>query len=263
MNTDSDTSVDPGSHTPKRARRLQTGVRALIALVACSATILWAWRHLAENYDPVRIEARSIQERAIAALRSGRPAERLAAIVELERLGPQHGSIAIPPLIRALEDPETQVRVVSAGALASIGHEVAKSRSGGGTIRDAATGLNRCLKDPEPTVRIAAIQALGSIASAVAESGSGGEIVRDVATALIGCLKDPEPGVRSAATASLGRIASPRLAGGATLPIDRGAVMDELIAMLGDRDAAVRLAAIQTIASYPREAVRPGRWPRP
>src|SRR5262249_36153605 len=86
MSTDSETSVNPGTDAPKRASRLQTGVRTLIVLVACCAAVLWAWRHLSENYDPVRSEARSIQERAIGALRSGRPAERLAAIVELQRL---------------------------------------------------------------------------------------------------------------------------------------------------------------------------------
>jgi HEAT repeat protein len=206
MSQDSDTSVNPRTDAPKRSRRLQTGVRSLIALVACCAAVLWAWRYLAENSDPVRRENRSIQERAIRALRSGGPAERLAAIVQLERVGFEDSLISIPPLIRALEDPEAPVRVESAKALAFIGPELAKSPSGGGAIRDAAT-------------------------------------------ALIRCLKDPEPGVRSAATDSLGKITTPRLAAGATPPIDRGSVRDELIAMLGDRDAGVRLAAIESVAS--------------
>jgi HEAT repeat protein len=162
----------------------------------------------------VRREARSVQERASSALRSGRPAERLAAIVELQGLGLEDGSIAIPPLIRALDDPETQVRVASAEALRSVGPGVAKSRPGGGTIRDAATALIRCLKDPEPRVR-------------------------------------------SAATASLGWIV-PQLAAVATPPIDRASVMDELIiAMLGDRDTGVRLAAIHTLASRYSESGPP------
>ena len=56
------------------------------------------------------------------------------------------------------------MRVASAGALASIGDGVAKSRTGGGTLRDAATALIRRLKDPETTVRVEVIKALGSIA---------------------------------------------------------------------------------------------------
>ena len=52
----------------------------------CCAVILWAWRHLAENLDPVLLEARSIQKRAIGALHSDKPADRLTAIVHLERL---------------------------------------------------------------------------------------------------------------------------------------------------------------------------------
>jgi HEAT repeat protein len=207
MSTDSGTSVNPGTDAPKRARRLQTGVRSLIALVACCAAVLWAWRYLSENSDPMRRENRSIQERAIGALRSGGPAERLAAIVELQRVDFADNSIAIPALIRALEDPETQVRVASAQALASIGPGVAKSRSGGGIIRDAVPVLIRCLKDPEPSVR-------------------------------------------SAATVSLGEIAALRLPAGANPPINRGSVKDELIAMLGDRDAGVRLAAIRTVAPH-------------
>jgi HEAT repeat protein len=168
MSTDSDTSMNPGTDAPKRARRLQTGVRTLIALVGCCAIVLWSWRHLSENYDAVRREARSIQERASSALRSGRPAERLAAIVELQGLGLEDGSIAIPPLIRALDDPETQVRVASAEALRSVGPGVAKSRSGGGTIRDAATALIRCLKSADVKVRSQAALLLGMLRAGAA-----------------------------------------------------------------------------------------------
>jgi HEAT repeat protein len=197
MSTDSDTSVNPGTDAPKRARRLQTGVRTLIALVACCAAVLWTWRYLSENYDPVRREQRSIQERAIGALRSGGPAERLAAIVELEGVGLEDSSIAIPPLIRALEDPETQVRVASAEALASIGPGVAKSRSGGETIRDAATALIRCLKDPEPRVRTEAMISLGRIARPQIGGAATPPLDRrSVMDALIAMFGDRDAGVR-------------------------------------------------------------------
>lgn len=197
MSTNRDGSLNSGTDGPKRVRRFQTGVRTLIVLVACCAAVLWAWRNLSENYDPVLVEARSIQKRAIGMLRSGKPAERVTAIVELERLRHGDSSIAIPPLIGALEDPVTAVRGAAAQALDSIGASVVKSGSGGETVRAAAAALIRCLKDPDTAVRVAAVKALGSIGSSAMKSGSGAETVRASATALIGCLKDSEPGVRS------------------------------------------------------------------
>ena len=102
MSTNSDGSLNSGTEGPKPVRRLQTNVRALIALVACCGAILWAWRNVSQNNDPVRrSRVRSIQNRAIGALQSGKPADRLAAIVELERLWSADSSIAIPPLIAA------------------------------------------------------------------------------------------------------------------------------------------------------------------
>ena len=99
MGTDSDRSLHSGTEGPKPVRRLQTNVRALIALVACCGAILWAWRNVSQNNDPVRAEVRSVQNRAIAALQSGKPADRLAAIVELQRLWSPDSSIAFAPLI--------------------------------------------------------------------------------------------------------------------------------------------------------------------
>ena len=101
MSANSDGSLNSGTDGPKPVRRLQTRVRSLIALVACCAVILWAWRHLAENLDPVLLEARSIQKRAIGALHSDKPADRLTAIVDLERLRTGDSSIAIPPFPRS------------------------------------------------------------------------------------------------------------------------------------------------------------------
>jgi HEAT repeat protein len=210
MSPNKDGSLNSGPDGPKPVRRLQTGTRTLIALVACCGAILWAWRYASENNDPVRVEARSIQNRAIGALKSGKPPERLLAIQELERLGHGDNSIAIPPLVGALEDPVAAVRVAAVEALDSIGSRVAKSGSGGGTVRAAVMGLIRCLKDPDPAVRVASAKALGAIDSNLAGSGSGGETIRMASTALIRSLKDPEPGVRSASAISLGNIAAPR-----------------------------------------------------
>jgi HEAT repeat protein len=259
MTTNSNGSLNSGTEadSPKRVRRPQRGVRTLIVLVACCAVILWAWRYLSENYDPLFVESRSLQKQAIGLLGSSKPAERLAAIRELERPRAADSSTAVPPLIGALEDPVTEVRVAAAEALGSIGFGLVKQGSGGETIREAATALIRCLKDPEPAVRGAAAKTLGSIGPSVLKSGPGGETIRESATALIRCLKDPEPGVRAAAATSLGEIASPRLASMATPPIDLEDVMDALVETLGDRDAKVRLAVIKALASHALESGDP------
>jgi HEAT repeat protein len=259
MNTDGDGSSNPGTDRPERSRGLQTGVRTLIVLVACCAAILWAWRHWSENSDPVRAEARSIQERAIDMLRSGKPAERIAAITELARLGFGDKTIAVPPLLRALEDPEIDVRIAAYEGLRSIGAKAMKS----GTVREAAraavTAQIRHLTDPEPKARVNAASALGWIDSNIAESGSDGDTVRDAAAALIPCLEDPDPGVRSAAVTSLASVVSPGLAGTATPPFDREAVMGALLARLGNHDAGVRRRVINTLNWNPGTS-GPPRW---
>ena len=102
MSTNSNGSLSSGTDGPNRVRRLQTRVRTLIVLVACCEVILWAWRHVSENYNPILVEARSIQRRAIGALQSGKPAERLTAIAELASLDPVDSSIAPLAMIGAL-----------------------------------------------------------------------------------------------------------------------------------------------------------------
>ena len=248
MSTNTDGSLNSATDGPKPARRLRrTSVRALIALVACCAAILWTWRRVSENSDPVLAEARSILKRAIGALESAKPAERVIAIQELSRLNVGDTSNAILPLSRALGDPVPEVRVEAAEALYLIGPSAVKSGSAGETLPAALTALIPCLKDPDPAVRSAAFKALGSIGSSAVASGSADEAIRAAATALFGCLNDPDPGIRSAAAATLGNIASTKLAVTATAPIDRKAVVDALVELLGDRDALVRRAAISRI----------------
>ena len=67
MSITSDSKLDAGPDKPKQVRWLQTNVRTLIALVVCCAAILWAWRNVAVNWDPVGAETRSIQTQAIGA----------------------------------------------------------------------------------------------------------------------------------------------------------------------------------------------------
>ena len=154
-----------GADARKPVRRLQTSVWTLVVLVACCGVIFWAARRSWDNSDPVLVEARSIQQRAIAALRSGKPAERMDAVHELERLGAGDRAVAIPPLIGALDDQETDVRVEAAYALGSISRSpTLQSSSGREAVRKAVTALIRCLKDSQPGVRAAAATSLGLIA---------------------------------------------------------------------------------------------------
>jgi HEAT repeat protein len=168
-------------------------------------------RHLWENSDPVRAETRALQRRAIAALASAKPSDRVAATYELEHLGSGDGSIAIPALIAALEDREPAVCVAAAGALGTVGSVSANSPSGAEFGRAAATALIRGLTDPDAAVRVAAVNALGSIGSALVTSGSGAELAR----------------------------------------IDREAVMNALAGRLRDGDVRVRRTAIGAMTSHP------------
>jgi HEAT repeat protein len=250
MSTNGEGSVNSGTERPKPVRRYQTGVRTLIVLVASCGVILWALRNMWENYDPVRVEVRSLQKQAIVAIQSSKANERLSAIQELERLRGGDNEISIPPLIGALDDPDTPVRLAAAGALDTICSLMAKSRSGGDALQTAVTALIRCLKDQDTAIRVAALKALGSIGSSLLKSESGGDTVRDSVAAFMGCLKDPEPDVRSRAASSLGEIAPPRRRLLATPPIDHQVVMDALGGMLGDRDAKVRRAAIDAMKMH-------------
>ncbi len=165
MSTRGDDHLESGIDPPRNARRFQTSVWTLVVLVACCGVILWAARRLWENDDPVRAEARAIQKQAIDALQSAKPAERLTAIHEIERLSHADQTVPIPPLIEALKDPETEVRVAAAEALGLFGDVAAKSQSGQEAVRNAATALIRCLKDPQPGVRTAAATSLARIVS--------------------------------------------------------------------------------------------------
>ncbi len=251
MSTRGDDHLESGIDPPRNARRFQTNVRTLVALVACCGVILWAARRLRDNYDPVRVQVRSIQNRAIAALRSGKSAGRVAAVHELQRLGGGDRAVAISSLIGALEDPETEVRVAAAEALGSIGSAAMRSQSGQEDgARNAATSLIGALEDPETEVRVAAAEALGSIGSTAMRSQSGQEEgAGNAATALVRCLKDPQPGVRTAAAASLGSILWPPGPVALKSAIDRQAVIDALASVLRDRDARVRLTAIKAMVS--------------
>jgi HEAT repeat protein len=249
MTADSAGSRNSTAGKSNRRPQFQTGVKSLLALVACSAAILWAWRNVSENSDPVRSETREIQKRAISALHSEKPADRVAAIVELERLGMGDRTVAIPPLIAVLNDPDKTVRLAAVEALASISKRAAKTSDGAIACREAAKALALCLKDNDQDLRVAAASAIGSIGSSLMNSGSAEDVLGESAPALIACLKDPEPAFRSAAAVCLGKIIPPNLGSTATSPDVRKAVMDALALALADPDAGVRRAVINAMTA--------------
>lgn len=245
MSTSGEGALEPEVDKPKRASWLKTNVRTLIVLIACCGVCLWAARRLWENADPVAVESRSIQDQAIRALKSGTAAERVAAIQELRTLRTGDSTAAIPPLIRALEDPETEVRAAAIDALASISEGLTKSRSAGEALRENATAVAGRLKDSNAQVHRDAIKALGMIGGVAVRTDSG-EAVRISATALLECLKDPEPGRRAAAATALGQIAGPRLAQLSGSSIDRMKLLDALAQAVGDAEPGVRRAALKS-----------------
>ncbi len=229
-----------GADARKPVRRLQTSVRTLVVLVACCGLIFWAARRLWDNSDPVLVEARSIQQQAIAALRSGKPAKRTNAAHELQRLQAGDRAVAIPPLIGALDDQETEVRVAAADALGSISRSpTLQSSSGREAVRKAATALIRCLQDSQPDVRVMALTSLWSMAT---PSGAAAILPpsdhQDVIDALVPVLGDRDAKVRLAAINALVSLRS-----GTGPP-------KALLSALDDASAENRATAIRSLRFY-------------
>ncbi len=173
--------------------RFQTGVRSLIALVACTGVLLWAGRQLWENQHPALAAARGLQSRVAAS--------RVRAVHELVDFGIRDSGFAIPAAIAALSDNTVDVRVAAAEALGLLGAEAVKTGSAVDQVHDAVLALIESMKDQEAAVRGAATRSLGTIA------GCAPIVVRDVPTAavtLVEMLDDPDAEVRRAVFGTLG-----------------------------------------------------------
>ncbi len=205
-----------------------TGMRAMMAFVACCALIVWAARVMRESPDPALAEERAIEARAVRALRSRRATERLGAIQALDRLSFADGAVAIRPLTAMLGDEDPGVRVASVEALGRIGARAVPNGSDDAAVRDAVTALIGLLKDPQPVMRTAAASALGIMTLAKPRAGTG---------------------TRGGPPPSGGNGPSPVPGAAVPTPVDRGAVIAALTEALGDRDAKVRGAAIFALAA--------------
>jgi len=148
-------------------------------IAGCVSALAWAWLVSVCAADPGTGEY-------VRDLRSGAPSVRRNAAVWLGRVGDPS---AVPALIEALDDPESDVRLETAKAL--------------GFLKDArAVGpLAEALGDREVNVRLYAAYALGEIKDAKATGP------------LLGALRDSAWCVRDQAAWALREIGDPRIAG--------------------------------------------------
>jgi HEAT repeat protein len=218
--------------TCPRAWRFQTGMRAVIALVACCGVVSWAARYLWESQHLGIAVARGLQARAAT--------ERLKAIRDLESICLiEDSTIAIPALVPRLADSNAKVRAAAAEALGSIGGNVVKTGSGGNEARAAVAALLESLNDKEAAVRTAAANSLGMIVRCDVTRMIAPELV---APALIRRLDDRDAEVRGAAIGAFGFI-------GPVLLVDPPSA---LVSALEDESAKNRVEAVYSLARFTR-----------
>lgn len=219
----------PGIDAP--SGRFQTGIRRLIVVVACCSLVTWAGRSLWEGQHPAIEAARG--------LRSSNPAAREAAARQLLTLGLDDPDRAIPPLVAALGDPETRVRIAVAESLGAVVSGAARKGSAGDSVRAGVEGLNGLLKDREPSVRIVAANVLPPIAGV---PGAAGLIdVQAVVDAIAATLGDPDEEVRLAALHAMTGCG----------PLASSDPPAALVAAIQDRSARNRAAAIEALSRFP------------
>lgn len=268
MSTDVDANVPPpAADPPKRRRGLQTGTRSLLVLVACVGVILWAWRYYWENSDPVRVQAREIQERAIRNLKASQPEDRIGAIQDLQRLGAGDPTVGIPSLIAALQDPVQEVRDTAALGLVDLCLMAVKNKSTGEPVHAALRALIDRLQDFDQNTRLFSIKYLGEIGGRLSRAGVEPKSVRKTISTLVVLLREDDPAIRSASVTALRNIAA--LPGSAVDDaIDSKALNESLTGMLADPDEGVRCAAVNALTvrpwiSPPKELARAFKDPSP
>jgi HEAT repeat protein len=128
----------------------------------------------------------------------------------------QIGWPAVPALVPALDDPSPPVRLRALWALAVLGPDA----------RAAVQPVGACLQDDDPRVRLLAAQTLTAM----------GPHARPAVPLLAKALRDPDAGVRLQAAWALHAVGTDTLG--------------QLLAVLQDGDAAVRLSAVQGLAAF-------------
>ena len=261
---DSTPAGSPGSATKSGRRIIQVIVLAIVGVGLCAMMVVWSMGEPDKNDQPGA-------PRALGAISSGDPTARVAAIREVAQLGLADSGRSIPPVVKALADPEAVVRAQAAESLGVLGSYAVWARLTGdaaaaqdeGTI-DAATKalLGSLASDTQTSVRAAAAGGLGNISAtsprAPRTKGSrkGGSAksaeppspspaavdYRAVVTALIAALGDKDGEVRASVATALG----------AAGPYVSEEPPPLLVATLKDQSSAARAATAQALARFPR-----------
>jgi HEAT repeat protein len=190
-------------------------------------------------------------------LRGPEAARRREAVDKLDAYGADE---ARPYLLKALEDPDLEVRVRAA---LSIGRH---------HLTEATPRLVALVEDPEPRLRAAAVEAIGLV------RGAGSEPDARSLGALERALGDSDPAVRQAALVAIGRLDRDRaqavtVALAARLDDDNAGVRQRacdvlgrlgdaravipLLARLGDGSRDVRAAALDALGQLGDERAAP------
>jgi HEAT repeat protein len=211
--------------------RLSGPLFRCVKLAAVGLFVLLGWRAYWMRSHPSAASAQIATE--------GEPAQRIAAIRDLERFGPEDPEVAIPALLGCLEDKDEKIRSAAASSLVMVIRGAGQSGAAAADVRKAMAGLFNCSMDARPGVRAAGLQSLWMIVSL----WEGPATVIDasaVEQALFHAAGDPEEIVRLAAVRGMGSI-GPKLA-------------DEppqvLALALEDSSGQVRAAAVEALAAF-------------
>lgn len=202
-------------------------------VVGVIGAVGWSWLHLWDHYHPAAPAGRRLW--------TGEPAERIAAIGDLGRVGRDDIDVAIPALVESLGDRDATVRAAAASAFVSVVPGTRGEKPRREHISKAASALVESLQDPQPPVRAAAAEAVWMVMS-VGQVPAGEPVLDQVRTALIERLGDPDASVRLAAIRGLGSV-GPKVADEPPAP---------LLAALEDEAEKNRDAAAFALASFHR-----------
>jgi NLR family CARD domain-containing protein 3 len=213
-------------------RGVRLRVLTLMAMVACCASLLWAWRRVVREPDPAFGLAR--------ALRDGDVERRRAAVVDLRQLPPELARSAVAALFLALRDADPVTRAEAASTLAYILPAELRpgQRRDGAELRAALEALVAAAGDPHAAVRKAAVEALGSLARTNTSEGVG-QCPAFVVEAVARGSKDDDPEVREVAVVALG---------GDDWRTD--AALSALRAGTKDRSPRVRVEAVRSLSRF-------------
>jgi HEAT repeat protein len=189
-------NVNSSSDRKYSKRSLALLVPTLAILVALLASRgVWMKSH------PASPAARQIQSREVS--------ERIAALRDLARFGPEDPEVAIPALTAGLKDTDPGIRAGAATALITAVSGAGITSAPRGEMKRAVTTLFENLDDREAEVRAASSEALWMIANLARGSEPPIDLAR-LDDRLKKAVADPDARVRLSAVRGLG-VVSPRV----------------------------------------------------